>query len=187
MADPSAVAAGNADIISWFALALSAISFFVSVMFSTTRQDLQKQDLLLRYDENVANWGAEAISEIAKLETILSIPRPDDFETIYKASLLRISALVDQGRMFIPNEDTGDGHGLEKHPVYQGHRQKVLDILVDIYDWGMAHEGQMNNGDYTGAKHLFALRRLFVAEIVDLLDTKSRRQTFNTIVKDMKN
>ena len=166
---------------SLVAVLIAIYSIWSSRQSERNHEELQTQELLLRYDENVMSWGAECISEIAKLETILTIPKPDDFEVIYKAALLRISALIDQGRMFIPNYDTGDGHGVDKHPAYQGHRQKVLDLLMAIYDWGMKNENQIDNDDYAGARHLFRLRREFVAEVVLLLDAKNRRETLQAL------
>ena len=82
--------------------------------------------------------------------------------------------------MFLPNVDRQDGHGHDKPLAYRGHREQVLDILVELCAWGKDYDWQ-NEEPGAGARHVFSKRREFVAELVEIVGAKSRKEMLQSI------
>ena len=66
-------------LISIIAVIVSAYSAWQSRINAEKVRTLQTEDLKLKFFENIMEWGAASISELAQLETIFTIERPGDF------------------------------------------------------------------------------------------------------------
>ena len=114
----------------------------------------------------VHEWGHECISTLSEADHLcLFSPKERnqlEFEK-YRAELLRrLSALVDQGRMFFENDKSGD-YGSSKLPAYQGLRPKVLDPLVAAYLAIKALDFPDSLPDESRNQQLIGWRRYFVS------------------------
>lgn len=161
--------------LSFSVISSSIAAIFALISFSISRRTearhaaLQSQDLLLKFDEQVRDWGRDAIETIVALEAATYTRNEMEFSH----QIARISGMIDQGRLLLPNTPHSNGQDDEKPDAYKGRRPLVLQNLFEIYD----HAARLSPADY-GAKaagEIFALRRAFVAELVIALDTKRNK------------
>lgn len=82
-------------------------------------------------------------------------------ERIDKDTLTELSALIDLGRFYFPNNT--DNIGKNKPEAYRGHRSNVIDLLVYAYEIG--HAEQIDRFQ----EHLRVLQQRFTSEIFKVL------------------
>lgn len=114
----------------------------------------------------VHEWGHECILTLAEADHLCLFAQ-DDLDQVefvkYRTALLRrLSALVDQGRMFFENEKLED-YGSWKLSAYQGLRPKVLDPLVAAYLAIKALNHVNELPDSQRKERLIGWRRYFVS------------------------
>ena len=99
-------------------------------------REFQSNQLQLQRVLKLHDWGHECIFTLAEADHFCMFG-PNELDQVdfvkCRAQLLRrLSAMIDQGRMFFENEKFGD-FGSRKFPAYQGLRPKILDPLVATY------------------------------------------------------
>lgn len=111
-----AVIAGFGIILGWL-IARAQNRLTASAAVSEWRRDIR-------------TWANEAIDVLT--EAVYASKADEEEENGAEKIILcraRLSALVDRGRFFLPNEREGD-YGVDKAPAYRGLRHSALDPLV---------------------------------------------------------
>ncbi len=159
----------------------SAVIALVSFLFTwrmSHRQDRRAAiSLKLAHDNDIIRWSDEAIVVLADAHEMLcekGVAYPDpDFLTRRSACRARISAAIDRGRLFFPNVDLGDDHGVGNEAGYKGHRQPALDALVSAYQL-LGNAGTLAGPDKDAADRLMVIRRSFVGEVFKVVEPERR-------------
>jgi hypothetical protein len=172
------------------AIASAVISMFaVFVSFLTSREQQRLSERLaeeeramlfeqvrMQRDSDVIRWTEACVHQLAEIEAYISmreaaVPSAESRER-HLQLLARLSALIDHGRLFFPNEQP-DKQGADKPAAYKGFRQKILSVLVGAYAVLQKH------GDLTSPQacrdavdQLFHLRRDFVSEAQLAIDPR---------------
>lgn len=122
---------------------------------------IQRDSDILRWTEQVIDILSDADSFVAELA---SAPFDDLAEARRRRLQSRLSALIDHGRMYFPNERL-EAKGAGNHRAYRGHRQPILDALVFSYE-SLKEAHLVNNGPEAHALcvKIVDFRRQFVSE-----------------------
>jgi hypothetical protein len=120
---------------------------------------------------DVRNWASECVDVLTEAADALSIDsEPTARATNMRRCGHRLSALIDRGRLLLPNE-VHDEYGVHKLPAFRGYRPVALDALeasarvlkgtADLYAFSSASEA------------IQSLRKEFVSTIQGILDPRS--------------
>lgn len=175
----------GADILfQLLSVGLTLIGAMVSVVAAVqTRSDTRRQHELelfsieQEYYRDLRQWADRAIEMLTEAIFICRIEtakaKGETYATRLEICRRDLSASIDQGRLFFPNEQI-DEHGVEKPGAYQGYRSPVLNSLMYTY--------RILGGDSAGAikaaaeTEIWKHRQTFVSDIQQLLDPKERTQ-----------
>jgi hypothetical protein len=146
----------------------------LAAYFSSTRQNrLTARTAAGDWIRDLRGWASEGIDVLAEASYYcprdLSCNTDGDRETL-KLYRCRISALVDRGRLLLPN--THDSiYGERKEGAYRGYRHHGLDALVAAE---RVLDGKAKLWGFPDPKvALIGLRREFVSIMQDILDPAS--------------
>ena len=166
-------------IVAFISAAISIIAIIVSLRTAQQQQHLSRQlaeeehallfeQVRTQRDSDIICWTKDCVDLLSECESfVMSYSRIDlqgEIRDRYNVLRHRLSALIDQGRMFFPNQEP-DGKGGHKPAAYRGFRQLILTVLVRIYERladFAAIEGEADRHQLRDS--LMALRRLFVSE-----------------------
>ena len=97
--------------------------------------------------------------------------------------LCKISALIDRGRLFFPNE-APDTHGQNKPRAFRGFRPVVLDQLKYVYDYvGELHSKRPNARPANVLRDsITECKREFVSEMQSVVDPQARQRRLASIL-----
>src|SRR5438105_131840 len=117
------------------AAAIALIALIFSVWSFRNQRRINIETLRIQRDNDIIGWTNAAIEIIVGIEFFLRGPAhvPGAFATTRDEFLAKLSATIDKGRLYFPNL-AHDSFGVDKEPAYRGHRQAILDRLVEIYD-----------------------------------------------------
>ena len=170
----------------WLALmsAVLAISSFLLNLRLVSRQEKRNAtNLKLAHDSDIISWSDDVIGLLADAQEALAekgVSYGDaEFAARRSAARARLSALIDRGRLFFPNRADAT-HGADKEVGYQGHRQPVLDVLVEAYAT-LDKSGNGPGPDRQAGEALRKQRRLFVAEVFKTVDPVRRGETLKEL------
>ncbi len=128
---------------------------------------IQRDSDILRWTEQVIDLLSEADTFAAELGTA---PFDDLAEARRRRLLSRLSALIDHGRMYFPNERI-EAKGAGNHRAYRGHRQAILDALVFSYEaLKDAHHVKSGQDAVALCAKIVDFRRQFVSEAQAAID-----------------
>ncbi len=154
--------------------ALAAGVALVSMLLSrheTHRQRLlQRESLRQRIDGASLDWGCTVIDTLSEASALALSHHLTEAEMQSRRLDVarRLSALIDQGRMFFPNVDP-DGHGTDKEQAYKGKRPAILDaVMYAYYEVMEIGQGPVRGEDSAG--FITECRRLAVSELQAHLD-----------------
>jgi len=128
---------------------------------------IQRDSDILRWTEQVIDVLSEADTFAAELGTVAF----DDLAEARRRRLQsRLSALIDHGRMYFPNERI-EAKGAGNHRAYRGHRQAILDALVFSYE-ALKEAHHVKSGQDAAAlcAKIVDFRRQFVSEAQAAID-----------------
>lgn len=148
----------------------------LQLQVSREEQQLLFEQVRLQRDGDVIRWAKTCVELLAECESFVAVfdPRQRDRaqHELYRVSRHRLSALIDEGRLFFPNERPND-KGADKPAAYQGFRQRILSVLVDAYDAFARYEGATADPDRARiATEIGACRRRFVSEAQIAIDPR---------------
>jgi hypothetical protein len=180
----------EADVVSWLSAVLAGLSVLLSAIYSRRSLAYSKNaeraaDLanahsgqanvlsanawLDQYLCNVRLWADEASENIARAMHATSLAAPDQAREYYEV-MVRLSASIDRGRWFFPNQ-WAEEVGVDKEPAYRGLRQPILDHLVGAYDVVRALSDWMGSAKRPDLVHH---QRLFASEVQRVMNPRRR-------------
>ena len=127
-------------------------------------------------DSDIIQWTSICVAVLAELESEVAFSdtshKNSDEQTRLRALCHKLSALIDQGRMYFPNQ-APETKGGEKPPAYQGYRQVILTVLVRIYGLVEKFNRQpVNSNRENTVKSISKYRRRFVSEAQLAIDPR---------------
>ena len=127
-------------------------------------------------DSDIIRWTAKCVSILAEIESEVAFSGTSNKYSSEQSRLNelchKLSALIDQGRMYFPNQ-APESKGGEKPPAYQGYRQVILTVLVRIYGAVEEFDPQIVDGDREKlVNSLSDYRRRFVSEAQLAIDPR---------------
>lgn len=185
------------DIATWMATVVAIISAIAAVKSSKLAGKQQEEaalqgkhnaellekahNLKLRewteqYFNSVRIWAQEVCTAISEATHIVEYSGLD--EESKRVVLIKLSALIDTGRWYFPNQWT-ENYGRHKEPAYRGVRQPILDCVVSAYDI-------LKNSDpeYDAKSGLMLCQREFVSHIQAVIDPRKREQEINKVLSE---
>lgn len=171
------------------ALALSIISMIRTHISLKKEREIQITTRVHDYYENIRKWADETILELSKAAFLCDLDpqHMPDGEFFKKRHYVRtrLSSLLDQGRLFLPNSDQ-DIIGIWKEGAYRGLRQKALDCLANAYT--LVEELDSNNQTPNKSKReeIIDEKREFVSEIQDILEVRLTTQEINRLEQEIR-
>ncbi len=123
-------------------------------------------------DSDVIRWTEASMHCLAEIESFIGHPPSANLDDKKQSLLSRLSALIDHGRLFFPNHQP-EKQGAEKPAAYQGFRQKILSVLVSVYNV-LAREAALASQEARekACAELMELRRTFVSEAQLAIDPR---------------
>ncbi|MEQ6342149.1 MAG: hypothetical protein M3A44_10970 [Gammaproteobacteria bacterium] len=108
-------------------------------------------------------WHATVVELLVALRNSAKNNKDEERRSL----LVRLSALIEQGRFYFPNIDP-DGYGAEKPPAYRGYRNIALDFLVASYN--------LHHKTYTERieKQAVYLQKLFTSVVFEVVRPAER-------------
>ncbi|MBI1340269.1 hypothetical protein GC169_08695 [bacterium] len=164
---------------------VALLSFFFNWRMVRRQERRESTALKLAHDTDVIRWSDEVILELALSAELLAekgVSYPEqDFRGRRSGQRARLSALIDRGRLFFPNQRDGV-KGVEKEEAYQGSRQPALEVLVLAYDL-LGVSGEAPGPDRDASEQVNKHRRRFVAEVFKAVDPERRGSTLKELAK----
>lgn len=145
---------------------------------------VQAETLQAGLNGEIMKWGTEAIELFAEAQSVMEsrgiILRGEAFAARVAAVQARVSAAVDKGRLYFPN-DSADLIGLERPFANRGYRPPILDALVLAFEElrRVDREGATPAAVEAGA--LFQARRAFVSELQRTVDPRRRQYVLENL------
>jgi hypothetical protein len=165
--------------ISIFSLLIASTSVYVA-MRNARRQEVGAPQWL----RDLREWASEAIdvlSEAAYMCNGMQDVSPDDS----RRCIQRLSALVDRGRLFLPNQQVA-GYGGDKALAHRGFRHSALDPLVATVS---VLKGEVDQQFRDAVIHnryavMLELRREFNSNMHSLLDPVHYNKKIARLIRD---
>ncbi|WP_140413384.1 hypothetical protein [Pandoraea sp. PE-S2T-3] len=124
----------------------------------------------------VREWADQVCSTIADATHLLE--QPQTFDDKKNAVLVRLSALIDTGRWFFPNQ-WSDDYGTHKESAYRGIRQPVLDCAVDAYE--VLRDAEVGSD---AKARIVTAQREFVSHIQTVLNPRAREREIKKLLQE---
>jgi hypothetical protein len=131
---------------------------------------------LANWLQELRSWASEAINVLAEARAATKREFNPTSETQLQ-HVYRLSALVDRGRFYLPNEprDQDDSH---KPFAYRGNRHAALDPLMGAI---RVLDGTEHAED--PSEHLWELQREFVSEVYRILRPDHQNRTIARMIR----
>ncbi len=170
----------------------SVIGAYVSYTFAKRAATRQKQfqevelaNWTHQYHAEIRAWADHVVDAMstAVLLCDLDPAKCEDLSLFERrhAALVRLSALIDSGRWFFPNENLLGDRG-QRRIVFRGYRDPILDPVATAYE----HLKNLNYKDQTENRalraQLVAVKREFTDKMQIVLDPNARNADFERFV-----
>lgn len=165
------------------AAVLAVIALLLSISTARAQQRLatrisrEEQAMLFEQvrnqrDSDIIRWTEACVHGLSEIESFIAHPPSANLDEKKHGLLARLSALIDHGRLFFPNDHPGK-KGSEKPAAYRGLRQLILTVLVSVYNV-LAREETLAREDERAkaCAELMELRRTFVSEAQLAIDPR---------------
>lgn len=160
----------------WAAIGSVAVAM-VSLMFNwlivRRQSEMQIEALRLQADGAVFAWGRECVETISRAIEYADHAPAENAGAIRSDLRWHLSALIDQGRMFFPNEATGDYVSRSEVGRNPGWRPAVLDAEAFAY-FVIRDEDKLGSALEERGSFLRECRRLLYTEIQRATDPRRR-------------
>ena len=176
----------RADWIAIVSAIIAVLSFVFNWRIVQRQSRMQAEDLRIAHDTDLIAWFHETVDVLADAQECLREAGKsysvDEFPAKRSRARIRISAMLDRGRLYFPNQINGE-EGLDREEGYQGKRQLALDVLYTSYrvvsDWPtpiadaeMTEEQKIEKK--ANLRRLIDARRIFVSEVFKAVDPRRR-------------
>ncbi len=158
------------------ALFFSLMALLLSLWVFSRQQRMNRWQLRLHREDHIIAWSQSCIALMAEVEEHLKFIGKGPLQTVPYDKFVKIradlSALIDEGRLYFPNMQS-TSHGRDKQEAYKGHRQPILDHLVDAYDFiGKIQRSAGAASTEQVAARFNKIRRDFVSEAQNAVDPR---------------
>lgn len=188
--DLSAVAAfvGALSFSDWLAGAsviIALVSFAVSRAAVRRQERLQWEGLRAARDSDLIAWADGAIDAIADAQRYCRdlknslIMGPEAARTQSELRT-RLSAYLDRGRLFFPNQPSGEEDGAPAEAAYDGAPHPAIDALYHVYRL-VSDLGRMKMTPGEAVMAVVAQRRRFVSEVFVSIDPRRRQDALKDL------
>lgn len=172
----SMIAAIGAAAVSWFAANRSDKS-------ATRQQRIATHAAVAEWSRDLREWASQCVDVLA--EASYTCHHHDESGTDcldqLRACRYKISALIDRGRFFLPNQPAKDV-GMNKPTAYRGWRHGALDPLVAAE---RVMSGEVGAGKYASREDaLIEMRRIFVSSIQEILGPESNNKEIARMIRE---
>ncbi|MEO1205733.1 MAG: hypothetical protein AAFV45_05320 [Pseudomonadota bacterium] len=161
---------------------LALFALIVSIATFARQLRLQRWELRVQREAEVIRWTSSCLLTLSQVEEDLRLHSAlarnvneaglsMENRARYRAEL---SALIDLGRVFFPNEPMNKG--MANPGAYRGHRPEVLDPLVAAYD-ALHYGHDLQNPDLI--EDFREARRMYVSEVQGYIDPQSYNRIRN--------
>lgn len=147
------------------------------------QQKIAAHSVVAAWSRDLRGWAAQCIEVLAEASYTCrhSDDSGDDCASELRKCRQRLSALIDQGRFFLPNIPAV-GVGANKPSAYRGWRHAALDPLVAAE---RVLSGDVGSGKYaTREAAITEMRRYFVSAIQDILGPESNNKEIARMIRD---
>lgn len=168
----------NLDVMVAASSAVVAVIGALLARAETRRQRrIQMENLRHGVDSQSLAWGNACIDTLGRAAFFARTRQFQENDGAFLQQrinlMLAISALVERGRLFFPNIQSG-GKGAEKEGAYRGHRPPILDALMFAYYEIEALSRTEGPTADNSADFIDDCRRLLVSELQAHLDPRRR-------------
>lgn len=105
---------------------IAGLGIILGWLIARAQNRLTASAAVAEWRRDIRTWANEAIDVLTEAIYASKADEEEEKITLCRA---RLSALIDRGRFFLPNEREGD-YGVDKAPAYRGLRHAALDPLV---------------------------------------------------------
>ena len=170
------------------AAVIAAVSALVGVL-NLRREQLNQKIAAAKwkreYFTDLLRWSDEAMLQLSEAMHLCDLtPRDTElsrFRDQRHTLRVKLSAQIDRGRWFFPNEAEA-GYGGDKQEAFRGHRHQVINGLVLAYQ-GLGKLGDTGAADHCALREeLDCAKRLFTSEIQKVLDPRTRDMEFRKLL-----
>jgi hypothetical protein len=158
---------------------LAIASLVASWVIAGRQSTLQFETLRAEMDAGVIAWAQQAMGLVSQAAALArgrgGVYAADEFQRLTLELEFGLSAAVDQGRLFFPNEDPAHW-GQDKEGAFQGIRPPILDALVFCCCQIEQMRKSNGEGDQEAARFFIDCRRLLVSEAQNAIDPRRRRE-----------
>jgi hypothetical protein len=152
----------------------------------TARETARRQEVgVAEWMRDLRDWASEAV-EVLSEAVYASDGTQGPVPSAARRSVPRLSALIDRGRFFLPNQYT-DKYGKHKLPAFRGYRHAALDPLVSavaVLEGSVKDEKLHNYVAHNRRAVLRELQKEFVSHIQQILDPEGHNQEIARIITE---
>lgn len=172
----SALAAIAAAGVSWMAANRSDKS-------TARQQRLATHAAVAEWSRDLREWASQCVDVLSEASYTCNHHDEDAVDCVdqLRACRYKISALIDRGRFYLPNQPA-EGVGVTKPTAYRGWRHAALDPLVAAE---RVMNGKVGAGKYQSRElALIAMRRVFVSAIQEILGPESNNKEIARMIRE---
>lgn len=163
------------------------VSVFIAVVVAVFGYRIHERMRLQHYFGELRAWSSMCLDCLSEAVHLCDLEpsrtqQPDFFNRRHKV-LVKLSALIDQGKFFFPNMDVGDAHEKSLTLGQYSRKQRPLDDLVYAY-------GAVKKMSYTERQEnellrapLVEIKRDFASAIQTLLDPQKSHKQFGLAMR----
>lgn len=177
------------DVATWAAVIVAALALIVSIVSARISIQAQRDARVAsekslkiathtwedQYFSGMRVWAEEVVHAISVANHAVKDASAKNRDPLFNELPSQISALLDRGRWFFPNEYQ-DEYGREKPRAYRGLRLPILDCIHRVYQLLV---GEIRSSDLS--RELFRLQCEFVSHVQEELDPRKREQAAQDI------
>ena len=179
---------GFSEWLSLVSAAVAVISFLLSRATVRRQEMMQFEALRAQRDNQLVEWADAAIRAIADAQRHCrdlknGLLTPDETQRNTSELRTRMSALLDSGRLFFPNqpETEDDTEAPAAESAYLGQSHDAIDALYRAYQV-ISHLGRDSPlTPEQAVKAVVAHRRRFVSEVFRSIDPRSREAALSAL------
>jgi hypothetical protein len=158
---------------------LAAGSAAISVYYSHKATRHAERSAQHAYEDGMRVWAERTVDATGRLLELLSNDGGQaDFDEKSGSLLATLRCQIDKGRWYFPNLHH-DKKGETKPLAFRGIRQKVVNVLVDLYDAVKKLDWKNRAAVYQTVE---TLHREFVSELQQRLDPSTRDAAYQAYV-----
>ncbi|MGE3304035.1 MAG: hypothetical protein AB7M12_13090 [Hyphomonadaceae bacterium] len=174
---------GASDVVAFVSTAIALVSLLFNWLVVKRQSQMQLEGLRLQSDAALFAWGKECIEALSRLIDYVEHPQDEEAERMRRELRWKLSALVDQGRMFFPNYATTAYVSTQNPRKNPGWRPAILDAVAFAY-FIVRDEERLGPRRGDRAAFLRDCRRLFYTEIQRATDPRARARILGRLLSD---